>query len=102
MACGFFSPGLRQYDPDGLEARALEDAIEGIHVIRHGNLIFLLDLLDPLFSNIFLVSIQIALLCWIVGELYAKKKKNLHFIVKRTTVLIACALTNKAISNFQG
>ncbi|XP_039131382.1 phosphatidylglycerophosphate phosphatase 1, chloroplastic [Dioscorea cayenensis subsp. rotundata] len=29
------SAGLRQYDPDGLEARALEDAIEGIHVIRH-------------------------------------------------------------------
>ncbi|XP_073004810.1 phosphatidylglycerophosphate phosphatase 1, chloroplastic/mitochondrial isoform X1 [Typha latifolia] len=29
------SAGLYQYDPDGSEARALEDSIEGIHVIRH-------------------------------------------------------------------
>lgn len=28
--------GLCQYDPDGTEAKALEEAIEGIHVIRHG------------------------------------------------------------------
>ncbi|KAJ1698401.1 hypothetical protein LUZ63_006913 [Rhynchospora breviuscula] len=29
------SAGLREYDPDGSEARALEESIEGIHVIRH-------------------------------------------------------------------
>ncbi|KAJ0966202.1 hypothetical protein J5N97_027340 [Dioscorea zingiberensis] len=29
------SSGLYHYDPDGSEARALEDAIEGVHVIRH-------------------------------------------------------------------
>ncbi|XP_010929037.1 phosphatidylglycerophosphate phosphatase 1, chloroplastic/mitochondrial isoform X1 [Elaeis guineensis] len=29
------STGLRQYDPDGSEARALEESIGGIHVIRH-------------------------------------------------------------------
>ena len=28
--------GLCQYDPDGLKAKALEEAIEGVHVIRHG------------------------------------------------------------------
>lgn len=32
----FVVPGLYQYDPDGTEARALEEAIGGIHVIRHG------------------------------------------------------------------
>ncbi|KAK8960976.1 hypothetical protein KSP40_PGU021921 [Platanthera guangdongensis] len=30
------SAGLYQYDPDGSEARALEESIGGIHVIRHG------------------------------------------------------------------
>ncbi|KAG0479348.1 hypothetical protein HPP92_010206 [Vanilla planifolia] len=29
------SAGLHQYDPDGNEAKALEEAIKGIHVIRH-------------------------------------------------------------------
>ncbi|WOK91846.1 hypothetical protein Cni_G00537 [Canna indica] len=29
------SAGLKQYDPDGAEAEALEEAIGGIHVIRH-------------------------------------------------------------------
>ncbi|XP_020251138.1 uncharacterized protein LOC109828585, partial [Asparagus officinalis] len=29
------SAGLYQYDPDGKEARALEEAIGGVHVIRH-------------------------------------------------------------------
>lgn len=28
--------GLTQYDPDGVDARAIEAAIEGVHVIRHG------------------------------------------------------------------
>nr|CAB3474529.1 unnamed protein product [Digitaria exilis] len=30
------SAGLKQYDPDGVDARAIEAAIEGVHVIRHG------------------------------------------------------------------
>ncbi|TVU34823.1 hypothetical protein EJB05_16675, partial [Eragrostis curvula] len=30
------SAGLKQYDPDGVEAKAIEAAIEGVHVIRHG------------------------------------------------------------------
>ncbi|KAG0539759.1 hypothetical protein BDA96_03G349300 [Sorghum bicolor] len=29
------SAGLTEYDPDGLDARAIEAAIEGVHVIRH-------------------------------------------------------------------
>jgi len=28
--------GLTEYDPDGVDARAIEAAIEGVHVIRHG------------------------------------------------------------------
>lgn len=28
--------GLKEYDPDGVEARAIEAAIEGVHVMRHG------------------------------------------------------------------
>lgn len=30
------SAGLKQYDPDGVDAKAIEAAIEGVHVIRHG------------------------------------------------------------------
>ncbi|KAG6473175.1 hypothetical protein ZIOFF_067087 [Zingiber officinale] len=30
------SAGLKQYDPDGAEAKALEEAIEGIRVVKHG------------------------------------------------------------------
>ncbi|PAN28033.1 hypothetical protein PAHAL_5G126100 [Panicum hallii] len=29
------SAGLKEYDPDGVDARAIEAAIEGVHVIRH-------------------------------------------------------------------
>ncbi|XP_062207127.1 phosphatidylglycerophosphate phosphatase 1, chloroplastic/mitochondrial-like [Phragmites australis] len=29
------SAGLKEYDPDGIDARAIEAAIEGVHVIRH-------------------------------------------------------------------
>ncbi|KAK3162184.1 hypothetical protein QOZ80_1BG0086470 [Eleusine coracana subsp. coracana] len=29
------SAGLKQYDPDGADAKAIEAAIEGVHVIRH-------------------------------------------------------------------
>ncbi|CAA6658166.1 unnamed protein product [Spirodela intermedia] len=29
------SAGLSQYDPDSSKAKALEDSIEGVHVIRH-------------------------------------------------------------------
>jgi hypothetical protein len=28
--------GLTEYDPDGVDARAIEAVIEGVHVIRHG------------------------------------------------------------------
>jgi hypothetical protein len=28
--------GLKQYDPDGVDAEAIEAAIEGVQVIRHG------------------------------------------------------------------
>nr|CAB3445841.1 unnamed protein product [Digitaria exilis] len=34
------SAGLKEYDPDGVDARAIETAIEGVHVIRHGKCIF--------------------------------------------------------------
>ncbi|WVZ68532.1 hypothetical protein U9M48_017463 [Paspalum notatum var. saurae] len=30
------SAGLKEYDPDGVDAKAIEAAIEGVHVIRHG------------------------------------------------------------------
>ncbi|KAF0918921.1 hypothetical protein E2562_027472 [Oryza meyeriana var. granulata] len=30
------SAGLKEYDPDGLEATAIEAAIQGVHAIRHG------------------------------------------------------------------
>ncbi|CAO1946271.1 unnamed protein product [Urochloa humidicola] len=29
------SAGLKEYDPDGVDARAIEAAIDGVHVIRH-------------------------------------------------------------------
>jgi phosphatidylglycerophosphatase GEP4 len=28
--------GLKQYDPDGVDASTVEAAIDGVHVIRHG------------------------------------------------------------------
>ena len=27
---------MKEYDPNGVDARAIEAAIEGVHVIRHG------------------------------------------------------------------
>jgi hypothetical protein len=31
--------GLKQYDPDGVDAKAIEEAIEVVHVISHGKYI---------------------------------------------------------------
>ncbi len=36
LMCLWISAGLKQYDPDGLEATAIEAVIQGVHVIRHG------------------------------------------------------------------
>lgn len=38
--------GLTEYDPDGVDARAIEAAIEGVHVIRHGKCRFAAWLFD--------------------------------------------------------
>ncbi|GJN17458.1 hypothetical protein PR202_gb04523 [Eleusine coracana subsp. coracana] len=42
------SAGLKQYDPDGADAKAIEAAIEGVHVIRHGKNGFLTVFTEPL------------------------------------------------------
>ncbi|KAF8783856.1 hypothetical protein HU200_000298 [Digitaria exilis] len=44
------SAGLKEYDPDGVDARAIETAIEGVHVIRHGKCIF--TVLNSFFRNL--------------------------------------------------
>jgi hypothetical protein len=36
LICSWLLAGLKQYDPDGVDAEAIEAAIEGVHVIRHG------------------------------------------------------------------
>uniref|UniRef100_J3L4W3 Uncharacterized protein n=1 Tax=Oryza brachyantha TaxID=4533 RepID=J3L4W3_ORYBR len=35
LMCLLIAAGLKQYDPDGLEAAVIEATIQGVHVIRH-------------------------------------------------------------------
>ncbi|XP_042441546.1 phosphatidylglycerophosphate phosphatase 1, chloroplastic/mitochondrial isoform X1 [Zingiber officinale] len=56
------SAGLKQYDPDGAEAKALEEAIEGIRVVKHGHFFPVFFLLNQLLHLVNQHGIHIKLL----------------------------------------